>query len=64
MAALEPNVPLAIWDRSGEVDRAAFQRRVIGDLNARKVPFITLRGALDERVARVCELLSRFGLSP
>ena len=30
------------------------------DLNARKVPFITLRGTLDERVARMSELLSRF----
>jgi NadR type nicotinamide-nucleotide adenylyltransferase len=48
------------WDRSGEVDRAAFQRQVLGDLSARKVPFIMLRGTLDERVARVREMLSRF----
>ena len=48
------------WDRSGEVNRAAFQRQVIGDLSARKVPFIMLRGTLDERVARVCESLSRY----
>jgi HTH-type transcriptional repressor of NAD biosynthesis genes len=48
------------WDRSGEVDRAAFQRQVLGDLSARKVPFIMLRGTLDERVAWVSEMLRRF----
>jgi HTH-type transcriptional repressor of NAD biosynthesis genes len=42
------------------VDRAAFQRQVLGDLGARKVPFNTLRGTLEERVTRVRELLSRF----
>ncbi len=41
------------WDRSGEVSRIAFQRQVIGDLNERKVPFILLRGTLEERIARV-----------
>ena len=41
------------WDRSGEVSRAAFQAQVIGDLNGRKVPFIMLRGSVEERVARV-----------
>ncbi len=48
------------WDRSGEVNRAAFQRQVIGDLNERKIPFILLRGALNERVARVHEVLGCF----
>ncbi len=48
------------WDRSGEVNRAAFQRQVIADLNERKVPFITLRGTLEERVARVRGVLERF----
>ena len=48
------------WDRSGEVNRAAFQRHVIGDLNARKVSFVVLRGTLDERVARVRAVLRRF----
>jgi nicotinamide riboside kinase len=48
------------WDRSGEVNRAAFQRQVIGDLNERKVPFIMLRGSLEERVSRVRRVLSRF----
>jgi NadR type nicotinamide-nucleotide adenylyltransferase len=48
------------WDRSGEVNRAAFQRQVVGDLNERKVPFIVLHGTLEERVSRVRKLLSRF----
>ena len=48
------------WDRSGEVNRSVFQRQVIGDLNLRKVPFIMLRGTLEERVARVRSVLKQF----
>ena len=48
------------WDRSGEVNRAAFHRQVIADLNEHKVPFVLLRGTLDERVARVRGVLSHF----
>jgi NadR type nicotinamide-nucleotide adenylyltransferase len=48
------------WDRSGEVNRMAFQRQVIDDLRERKVPFFMLRGDLDERVRRVGQLLGRF----
>ena len=48
------------WDRSGEVNRSVFQRQVIGDLKLRKVPFIMLRGTLEERVARVRRVLNRF----
>jgi NadR type nicotinamide-nucleotide adenylyltransferase len=48
------------WDRSGEVNRADFQRQVIGDLNQRKVPFIMLSGALEKRVIRVGNMLSHF----
>jgi NadR type nicotinamide-nucleotide adenylyltransferase len=47
-------------DRSGEVNRAAFQRQVIGDLHQRKVPFLMLRGTLDERVSRVRTVLGHF----
>jgi HTH-type transcriptional repressor of NAD biosynthesis genes len=47
-------------DRSGEVNRAAFQRQVISDLNQLKVPFIMLRGTLGERVSRVSNVLSHF----
>lgn len=47
------------WDRSGEVQRASFQRQVIGDLQRREVPFILLRGNLEERAARVNRILGR-----
>ena len=48
------------WDRSGPGGRAAFQRQVFADLLQRKVPFITLRGTLDERVAQVRRVLNVF----
>jgi len=48
------------WDRSGEVNRAAFQRQVLGDLNERKVPFTVVRGTVEERVSCVRNILSRF----
>lgn len=48
------------WDRSGEVNRTAFQRQVIADLNQRKVPFFLLRGPLEERAARVRGMRGRF----
>ncbi len=48
------------WDRAGEVDRAAFQRQVIGDLNARGVPFIVIRGSIEERTRHVRDVVSRY----
>ena len=48
------------WDRSGEGDRAAFQRAVLGDLEMRHVPYLMLRGTVEERVARVREVLGHF----
>ena len=48
------------WDRSGEVNREAFQRQVIGELRERKVPYFMLRGDLEERVEYVKHLLSKF----
>ena len=47
------------WDRSGEANRAAFQRRVVADLAARKIPFFTLRGDVGERERRVGRVLAR-----
>lgn len=49
------------WDRSGDVNRAVFQRQVVSDLNQRKVPFFMLRGLLNERILRVRGVLSHFG---
>ena len=48
------------WDRSGEVNRAILQQQVIADLHERQVPFLVLRGSLEERVARVRRVLNRF----
>jgi NadR type nicotinamide-nucleotide adenylyltransferase len=48
------------WDRSGEVHRRLFQRKVTADLLQRKISFIRLRGTVEQRVARVKEVLQRF----
>jgi HTH-type transcriptional regulator, transcriptional repressor of NAD biosynthesis genes len=48
------------WDRSGEVNRKVFQKQVIGDLLARKIPFITLSGNLETRITKVKKTLSGF----
>ena len=48
------------WDRSGEANRAAFQRQTISDLNRRKVPFVLLRGGVEQRICRVRSVLGRF----
>ena len=48
------------WDRSGEVNREAFQRQVVSDLVVRKIPFIWLRGSLDRRIKRVRQILDHY----
>jgi HTH-type transcriptional regulator, transcriptional repressor of NAD biosynthesis genes len=48
------------WDRSGEANRAAFQRQILDDLRARKIPHFILHGDLEERVGRVKGILARF----
>ncbi|MCZ7652266.1 MAG: AAA family ATPase [Thermoanaerobaculia bacterium] len=48
------------WDRSGEVNRAVFQRQVVDDLRRVRVPFVLLRGDVETRVAAVRRLLARF----
>lgn len=48
------------WDRSGDVNRKTFQKQIIGDLLARKIPFILLSGDLETRVAKVKKTLSKF----
>jgi HTH-type transcriptional regulator, transcriptional repressor of NAD biosynthesis genes len=47
------------WDRSGEVNRAAFQRQVVDDLRSSNVPFLVLRGDLQHRIDTVAGILSR-----
>jgi HTH-type transcriptional regulator, transcriptional repressor of NAD biosynthesis genes len=48
------------WDRSGDVQRRTFHKQMIGDLLARKVPFVRLRGTLEQRVEQVRSVLARF----
>jgi NadR type nicotinamide-nucleotide adenylyltransferase len=48
------------WDRSGDVSRMVFQKQIIGDLLARKIPFIVLHGDLETRVAKVRQVLREF----
>lgn len=48
------------WDRSGEVNRTAFQGQVISDLNQLKVPFIMLSGPLEKRVSQVSNVIRHF----
>jgi HTH-type transcriptional regulator, transcriptional repressor of NAD biosynthesis genes len=47
------------WDRSGEVDRQIFQRRVLADLHMRKQPFFLLRGDVATRIRSVAAILER-----
>ncbi len=55
------DIPCAdTWDRSGEVERLSFQRRILSDLAERKIPYRILRGDLDTRVAQVRRVLERF----
>jgi len=57
----DTDIPYAdTWDRSGSANRMAFQRQVIGDLMARKVPFTMLSGHLEARVSQVRCVLNRF----
>jgi len=48
------------WDRSGDASRAAFQRQIREDLVRRAIPFVDLKGALDDRVETVVRLLEGF----
>lgn len=48
------------WDRSGEQKREWFHRMIIADLKERKIPFIRLKGTLNERVEKVKGVLKRY----
>lgn len=47
-------------DRSGEANRQVFQKQVLADLADRRIPYILVRGSLDERVRQVRAVLARF----
>ncbi len=48
------------WDRSGEPNRAWFQFQIESDLKVRKIPYITLRGDLNQRIQKVNSILARY----
>jgi len=48
------------WDRSGAVHRGIFHKQIKADLLNRRIPFIPLRGSLEERAERVDEVLRQF----
>lgn len=52
------------WDRSGDVNRKIFQKQIVGDLIARKVPFIVLSGDLETRIKEVKKVLGNFQKYP
>lgn len=48
------------WDRSGDQKRSVFHKQIIADLQERRIPYITLRGSLEERMNKVSEVLAKF----
>lgn len=48
------------WDRSGNVKRKTFQKQILDDLTARKVPFWVLKGNLEDRVSEVKKVLNSY----
>jgi HTH-type transcriptional regulator, transcriptional repressor of NAD biosynthesis genes len=48
------------WDRSGDVNRKIFQKQIVADLLARKIPYFLLQGDLNTRVENVKTILSKF----
>jgi NadR type nicotinamide-nucleotide adenylyltransferase len=48
------------WDRSGDGKRRVFHRQVKADLAMRRIPYITLEGTLDRRIAKVAAVLETF----
>lgn len=48
------------WDRSGPQKRAVFHQQIIADLKQRRIPYIPLTGSLDQRIAKVEQVLNHF----
>lgn len=47
-------------DRSGEASRDLFQLWIRDELAVRKIPYMLLRGTVEERVRRAARVLDRF----
>ena len=48
------------WDRSGPQKRAIFHQQIIADLKQRRIPYIALTGSLEQRIAKVEQVLNQF----
>ncbi len=48
------------WDRSGDQKRHVFHKQILADLQERRIPYITLRGTLEERMRKVDAVLAEF----
>lgn len=48
------------WDRSGDTNRAVFQKMVLADLAWRNIPYYVLSGTLEERIETVNRVLGNF----
>ncbi|MDP1561090.1 MAG: nicotinamide riboside transporter PnuC [Pirellulaceae bacterium] len=54
----DTDIPYAdTWDRSGDQKRKWFQQQILGDLAERRVPFLRISGALEDRVSQVNAVL-------
>ncbi|MBF0227490.1 MAG: AAA family ATPase [Desulfobacterales bacterium] len=47
------------WDRSGDAKRKIFQKQIIADLHARKLPYYLLKGTIEERIQKVKNILRK-----
>jgi NadR type nicotinamide-nucleotide adenylyltransferase len=56
----EDDIPYEDVDRSGEANRTWFQERIREDLAARGTPFTALKGAVEERMECVSDVLRAF----
>lgn len=55
----EDDIPYAdTWDRSGAVQRQIFQKKIIADLLLRRIPFVRVRGTIEQRIAQVQAVLA------
>ncbi|MDM8553444.1 AAA family ATPase [Desulfococcaceae bacterium HSG7] len=48
------------WDRSGDMNRTIFQKRIIADLQKRRLPFFLLQGNLQKRIEKVSRIISGY----
>lgn len=48
------------WDRSGDQKRKIFHKQIIADLKMRRIPYIILRGSVEQRAEKVESILKRF----